>query len=453
MTKRIGIFLAIVGLIAGFAVSGSAQAATLTIGSFDDTRSRAPFATDAEYAKLRASLLNPANFGSGGIVACDVVIAPGTPAITAAYLADKNIFFTSVFSGDLSASEATLIAAFVAGGGCVIVDANSDSGEQSAATSLLAAVGAAATIGPGLSCPNDAVGGAITASASVITDGPFGNVAGGTFATSVSALIALDGRDQTLVTCDSGANVVRAFFPAGALAAGSGLVMYGGDPSAFDLFTVGPLFNANNEVIYLNAIATCCGNALSVLSPAHVWVGLKNSDDQGTQFDLKVELLQNGSPVASGLTRCVTSVTRNPASAREVVVSFDPFAPVPLASGDVLALRVSTRIGTTVGDAKCAGPGGSHNNARGLRLYYDSTNRELRFDATIPPGASEDLFLRSDGGNCPNGDGESQGVITRFLSPTAPVSATPKCKDSLGVNFNGGNPYSVIGTWSLAPLP
>ena len=136
------------------------------------------------------------------------------------------------------------------------------------------------------------------------------------------------------------------------------------------------------------------------LSPAHLLIGLKNSDDQGTQFDLKVELLRNGTSVASGLGRCIAGVTRNPDLARDAVAEFDPFGLVPIASGDVLALRVSARIGTKPDDTKCSGPGGSHNSAVGLRLYYDATSRRSRFDATIAPSPEEDLFLHSDGTPC-----------------------------------------------------
>ena len=81
-----------------------------------------------------------------------------------------------------------------------------------------------------------------------------------------------------------------------------------------------------------------CG-LLTAASPAHLWIGLKNSDDQGTRFDLKVELSKNGTVVASGLQRCITGVTRNPSLAKEAVVAFDAFSPVALASGDVLALN------------------------------------------------------------------------------------------------------------------
>ena len=52
------------------------------------------------------------------------------------------------------------------------------------------------------------------------------------------------------------------------------------------------------------------------------YVGLRNSDDQGTQFDVRAELYRNGSLIGSGQTNCVTGVTRNPDQAKEIVVSF-----------------------------------------------------------------------------------------------------------------------------------
>jgi len=185
------------------------------------------------------------------------------------------------------------------------------------------------------------------------------------------------------------------------------------------------------------------------LSPAHLSVGLKNSDDQGSLFDVKVELLRNGAAVASGLERCVTGVTRNPDLAKEVVVSFDPFGIVPIASGDVLALRVSARIGTRADDTKCSA--GGHNGAAGLRLYYDGTARRSRFDAAIDSAADEDLYLHSNGTAC--SASASTGVTSLTLDPNAPTAARAKCKDSGALNALRGNPFSIIGTWSLAPLP
>lgn len=201
-------------------------------------------------------------------------------------------------------------------------------------------------------------------------------------------------------------------------------------------------------------IGAQAGRQLTALSDAHLWIGLKNNDDQGTQFDVRVEAVKNGgAAVASGLKRCITGLTRNPTLAKEVLVSWNGFAAVPVASGDVLSLRVSTRIGTNPDGTKCAGPGGSHNSAVGLRLYYDSTSRLSRFDATIAPASSENLYLRAIGTPCPNGDGQST-TSSLFLSDTAPApAAQTKCKDSGGININVGNPFSTIGTWDLAPLP
>jgi hypothetical protein len=190
---------------------------------------------------------------------------------------------------------------------------------------------------------------------------------------------------------------------------------------------------------------------LSALADVHAWAGLRNSDDQGTQFDFMAEWLDNGEVVATATTLCVTGLTRNPSFAHDVVVPWAPFEPVPLASGDVLELRLSARIGTTQDGTKCPGPGGSHASAVGLRVYYDATAVPSRSGTTItPPGTPTPLWLRSDGSPC--GDTESGGVTERRLDPVAPTGTAAKCKDSGVVRFADGNVWSVIGVWSLAPL-
>ena len=190
--------------------------------------------------------------------------------------------------------------------------------------------------------------------------------------------------------------------------------------------------------------------SVSALGEVHAWVGLKNSDDQGTQFDVKVDLVVNGTSIASGLRRCVTGVTRSPSLAQDVTVPWNTFSGAPLSSGDVVRLQVSARIGTNPDDTKCAGPGGSHNNAVGLRLYYDAASRPSGFDATISPQAGAARYLHSDGAAC--GNTESTGVRTRFLDSTAPSASAARCKDSTTLNFAGGDPFKVIGVWSLAPI-
>ena len=116
---------------------------------------------------------------------------------------------------------------------------------------------------------------------------------------------------------------------------------------------------------------------LDSLSPLHGWVGLKTSDDIGTRFDLRAEILKNGVLVGSGEVACITGVTRNPAQAMEVSVPFGPFSPTSFnGTADVLSARLLARIGTTDSGGFCGG----HSNATGLRLYFDAISRPSRFD-------------------------------------------------------------------------
>jgi hypothetical protein len=117
---------------------------------------------------------------------------------------------------------------------------------------------------------------------------------------------------------------------------------------------------------------------IAELSEVRVWLGLKNSDDQGTQFDVRAEVYKNDELIASGLSRCISGITRNANKAKEVATALDMQEPTQLnGATDVLSLVVSTRIGTNPDNTKCAG----HNNAVGLRLYFDAVDRVSRFGA------------------------------------------------------------------------
>lgn len=178
--------------------------------------------------------------------------------------------------------------------------------------------------------------------------------------------------------------------------------------------------------------------AEALSNSAVLWIGLKNSDDQGTNFDLRVELYRNSTLVAAGESRCITGVTRNPDKAKEVSVPLDLDTQVPPGPGDLLSFKVLARIGTNPNGTKCPG----HSNAVGLRLYYDVTNRLSRFNATGTSQPSSDYFLHT--GNSDFADP---------TAPTMPPSSTfkGKVKDSSGLNFNNGNAWAAVGTWSVWP--
>jgi YVTN family beta-propeller protein len=186
----------------------------------------------------------------------------------------------------------------------------------------------------------------------------------------------------------------------------------------------------------VQVIAT--GGSLLSLGPATVWVGLKNSDDQGTQFDLRAEVYVNQTLVAAGEALCVTGITRNPSKATEVGIAFGAPSGATYASGDTVSVRVLTRIGTTAGGSKCSGPGGSHSSAVGLQLYYDSTSRPSRLGVELTAGSLETFFLRS--------------IPSDVLDPIAPAGTAAKFKASPPVSFSNGNPWKEIAVWGL-PLP
>jgi hypothetical protein len=170
-----------------------------------------------------------------------------------------------------------------------------------------------------------------------------------------------------------------------------------------------------------NVAVTVGTKQLATLSPVKVWLGLKNSDDQGTYFDLRVDLLKNGVTIATGETRDIRGITRNPSLAKEVTVAFGSISDNQLNSGDVFSLRIMTKVTAT----------GGHSNAVGLRLYYDALSRPSRFGIEIAPGPMKDYFLHSDS----SGD---------FLNSMSPTATDAKYKDSASVNRAT---YKEIGTW------
>ena len=184
---------------------------------------------------------------------------------------------------------------------------------------------------------------------------------------------------------------------------------------------------------------------LTALAPASLWIGLKNSDDTAAAFDLRVELSMNGQPVTSGLSRCVTGFSRQPAS---ISVAFDSFPAVSVKAGDVFSLKISNRSGTNADDTKCKPPGKTNTSAVGLRLYYDAAAHASSFDATITPKPAVTYFLHSDGTTCASPGLASSGITTRYLDDSAPAGPD-KCSESPSGNPGGLNAWKELGTWTL----
>ena len=77
-------------------------------------------------------------------------------------------------------------------------------------------------------------------------------------------------------------------------------------------------FNRGNpwkEIGWWTATPANSSGTLTALGTFQSWVGLQNSDDQGTRFDLRVEVYKTTSPDQYGETYCIQNVTRNENSA------------------------------------------------------------------------------------------------------------------------------------------
>ena len=228
-----------------------------------------------------------------------------------------------------------------------------------------------------------------------------------------------------------------------------------GNPTGFNFWN-----GQGGEDIFIEDISLV--HPVTVITGAgesHFRFTLMNTDDINTNFDIRGEVMVNGTVVASGVAYCQDINNRTiPGFDANVPISLP--SDVPVVSGDVISFRLSTRIGTLPPPApdntKCPG----HDSAVGLRFFYDAATTASKFGMTIAPNPSQNYFLRSDGSTCTNTLGESLAVTSRILSTVAPVSANPRCKQVTScLDFTPqppcapGNNYQVFSTWFLPPLP
>jgi titin len=161
-------------------------------------------------------------------------------------------------------------------------------------------------------------------------------------------------------------------------------------------------------------------NQLTAFGPAKVWLGLKNSDDVGTKFDLLAEVLKNGAVIGSGQLNDVPGGSSgfNNAVARLISLSL-PGGPVAFPPGSSLGIRLSVRIAASSG----------HRSGT-ARLWFNDAAADSHFDATIG-GQSRSYYLV----------GSSALNLVPGTGPKTTI-------DVLVDRAVGGNPFKPFGTWS-----
>jgi len=157
---------------------------------------------------------------------------------------------------------------------------------------------------------------------------------------------------------------------------------------------------------------------LTALS-SQVWIGLKNSDDVGTRFDLLAEALKNGVVVGSGQINNVPGGSSGFNNAAQRAIAMAVSTATGLVSGDVLGFRLSARIGAT-----------GHRSGT-ARLWFNDAAANSRLIATIG-GVASTFYLR---------DG--------FVLGTSPGTGPKKTIDVTVDRAKNGNAFKAFGTWSI----
>jgi len=168
------------------------------------------------------------------------------------------------------------------------------------------------------------------------------------------------------------------------------------------------------------SIAVDCP-VLTSLGSASMWIGLKNSDDVGTKFDLFAEILKNGVVVGSGQLNDVAGGSSGFNNAVQRAISQSLSGAQSLCPGDTLSFRLSVRVAASSG----------HTSGT-ARLWFNDSAANSRFTATIG-GVTSDYYLR-------NGF-------------TLATTAGPGPKTTIDVTVNrnqNGNAFKPFGTWNIA---
>lgn len=176
------------------------------------------------------------------------------------------------------------------------------------------------------------------------------------------------------------------------------------------------IFNAGSAGKCKNVTAP----QLTALGPAKVWLGLKNSDDVGTKFDLLAEVLKNGSLVGSGQLNGVPGGSSGFNNAVLRTINLALSSPVSVVAGDTLSVRLSVRSAVGV----------SGHRSGTARLWFNDAAANSRFGATIG-AATNDYFL-----------------LDGFALGTAAGAGAKKTIDVFVDRAAGGNPFKPFGTWS-----
>jgi titin len=165
------------------------------------------------------------------------------------------------------------------------------------------------------------------------------------------------------------------------------------------------------------------GPQLTSVGPVKVWVGLKNSDDVGTKFDLLAEAYQDETLVTSGHLDNVAGGSSGFNNAVLRSIALDPFPAVGFPAGSQLKIKLYVRNA-------CLGP--THNSGT-ARLWYADAAANSRFAATVGTTTTDYYLLNNFALGTMAGPGPKKSID---VAAGAPCSA-----------------FKTFGAWTAVTTP
>jgi hypothetical protein len=150
------------------------------------------------------------------------------------------------------------------------------------------------------------------------------------------------------------------------------------------------------------------------IGDAKVWVGLFNSDDVGTKFDLLAEVYKGATPTPSGLA-AFGQINKVPGgssgfnNAKLNTISLIPLPGMALSSTDTVSFQLFVRN-------TCSGM--THNSGRAM-LWFNDAAANSRFFVTVG-GMPKTLFLRTVPTLGLQGLGPKQSIVVQAGAPCSP---------------------------------
>lgn len=250
MTRRIGLAVAVLGLIVGTA--GRARAA-LVFGGVSSSLApgSGPWSWDGpELTSFRAALQNPAYFGPGGTDPTSITTTT-LGSVTASTLAGINVFVSPyLYNGDSSAFANTVVSWFLNGGSLFLLQ---DSSLYDQIGALLGVPTAGASTG------------SVSNGTGALFNGPFGTPTNVTQTGTTGYLSASDVslHGGTIGATNQQGQVTAAYWQASAYAPGSGALVIYADvdmiSNPYGSATYGPL--DSNGIFALNGAAFLASQA------------------------------------------------------------------------------------------------------------------------------------------------------------------------------------------------